>query len=266
MFLSQCQFKSKKLSMLILLSPAKSLDFESKINCKNHSLPFFTKEIEKLVAQLKKAKISDLEKTFDISKKLAELNFNRFQNFSKKFDFSNSRPALIAFDGDVYAGIDKRNFSEKDFTFAQEHLRILSGLYGILRPLDLIQPYRLEMGCDFKKFNFGIKSLYEFWGDKISIHLNSIENEYIINLASQEYFAAINLEKLESKVINIIFKEKKGDSLKIVGINAKKARGLMTNFIIKNKITDYKKLKDFGEANYKFKKELSNETNFVFIR
>lgn len=252
--------------MLILLSPAKSLDFESKINCKNYSLPFFTKEIEKLIAELKKVKISDLEKVFDISKKLAELNFNRFQNFSKKFDLSNSRPALIAFDGDVYAGIDKKKFTEKDFDFAQKHLRILSGLYGILRPLDLIQPYRLEMGCDFKKFNFGIKSLYEFWEDKISFHLNSIEKEHIINLASQEYFAAINLEKLHSKVINIIFKEKKGDLLKIVGINAKKARGLMANFIIKNKITDYKKLKTFDESNYKFKKELSDDKNFVFVK
>ena len=251
--------------MLILLSPAKSLDFDSEFTLKNHSLPIFTKEIEKLVFELKKVKISELEKVFGISKKLAELNFQRFQNFSKKFDLKNSRPALLAFDGDVYTGIDKKNFNQKDFDFAQKHLRILSGLYGLLRPLDLIQPYRLEMGTDFKKFTPEIKNLYEFWKDKISQELNLLKKNHIINLASEEYFSVVNSKKIKAKIINVVFKEKKAGKLKIIGINAKKARGLMTNFVIKHKITNPEKLQAFSEANYKFNSTLSNKENFVFI-
>jgi len=252
--------------MLILLSPAKSLDFESKFTCKNHSIPHFAKETEKLAAELKKFSISDLEKLMGISKKLAELNFSRFQKFEKKFDLKNSRQALLAFDGDVYAGIEKENFSEKDFDFAQNHLRILSGFYGLLRPLDLMQPYRLEMGTDFKKFKFLAKNLYEFWGDKISQELENLDEKTIINLASEEYFSAISPKKISKKIVNIIFKEKKSGVLKIVGINAKKARGLMTNFIIKNKITDPQKLKTFCAENYHFAENLSDELNWTFIR
>jgi cytoplasmic iron level regulating protein YaaA (DUF328/UPF0246 family) len=220
--------------------------------------------------ELKKFSISDLEKLMGISKKLAELNFTRFQNFEKKFDLKNSRQALLAFDGDVYAGIEKNNFSEKDFTFAQNHIRILSGLYGLLRPLDLIQPYRLEMGTDFKKCKFLSKNLYEFWGDKISKTLDELaiaqSAKHIVNLASEEYFSAINPKKISTKIINCVFKEKKGDALKIVGINAKKARGLMTNFAIKNKISDVKKLQEFSEEKYRFNKNLSDESNFIFTR
>ncbi len=212
--------------MLTLISPAKTLDFETEFKVKTHTLPIFVKEASVLISALKKASVSDLEKVFGVSKKLAELNFSRFQNFQK----SDSRQALLAFDGDVYDGIDKRNL---DFDFAQKHLRILSGLYGVLRPLDLIKPYRLEMGTDFKKFDAKIKNLYEFWSDKI---MPELETDYIINLASEEYFAAVNTKKIKAKIINIIFKEKKDGKLKIVGINAKKARGLMANFIIKNKI------------------------------
>jgi uncharacterized protein len=252
--------------MLILLSPAKSLDFESKFNCKNHSIPYFSKETQKLAIELKKFSASDLEKLMGISKKLAELNFLRFQNFVEKFDLKNSRQAILAFDGDVYAGIEKEKFSEKDFDFAQNHIRILSGFYGILKPLDLIQPYRLEMGTDFKKFKFLTKNLYEFWGDKISQELEKSGEQEIINLASEEYFSAINPKKISKKIINIIFKERKNGVLKIVGINAKKARGLMTNFAIKNKIIDSQKLKNFSEENYRFEKNLSDEKNWVFTR
>lgn len=252
--------------MIILLSPAKSLDFTTKFNCKNHTTPFFEKDITKLIGKLKKVTIADLEKLFGISKKLAELNFERSQNFAPKFNLKNSRQALLAFDGDVYAAIDKTNFNEKDFDFAQKHLRILSGLYGLLKPLDLIQPYRLEMGTDFKNFNFGVKNLYEFWGDRISQQLDLIGSKHIINLASQEYFAAVNPKKIKAKIINIIFKEKKGNQLKIIGINAKKARGLMANFVIKNKITNPEKLKNFCDANYKFKAELSDAVNWIFVR
>lgn len=252
--------------MLILISPAKSLDFESEFTVKNHTLPIFLAEIKKLISDLRKVSTSDLEKIFGVSKKLAELNFDRFQNFASEFTEKNSRPALIAFDGDVYAGIDKKNYTQKDFDFAQNHLRILSGLYGLLRPLDLIQPYRLEMGTDFKKIDPKIKNLYQFWEDKISSKLGAESCENIINLASEEYFSAINPKKIKAKIINIIFKEEKLGKLKIVGINAKKARGLMTNFIIKNKITNPQKLKEFSEANYCFDSKLSNQENFVFIK
>jgi cytoplasmic iron level regulating protein YaaA (DUF328/UPF0246 family) len=252
--------------MLTLISPAKTLDFESEFSVKNHTQPAFLKETEKLINILKKASIADLEKVFSVSKKLAELNFNRFQNFSKKFDSSNSRPALIAFDGDVYDGFDKKNFTQKDFDFAQDHLRILSGLYGLLRPLDLMQPYRLEMGTDFKKFDSSIKNLYGFWSDKIAQELNSVDSKYIINLASEEYFSAVDPKKIKAKIINVAFKERKNGKLKIVGINAKKARGLMANFIIKNRIDDLKELKKFCEATYKLEITLSNQDNLVFTR
>lgn len=248
--------------MLILISPAKSLDFESSFNCKIASTPKFEKEAEKIASELKKFSITDLQELQKISPKLAELNFERWKNFKN----NEARQALLAFDGDVYEGIEKEKFSEKDFKFAQEHLRILSGLYGLLRPLDLIKPYRLEMGTDFKKFKFLTKNLYEFWGNKIAKELENIEASSIVNLASEEYFAAIEVKKITKPIINISFKEKKNDALKIIGINAKKARGLMTNFAIRNKISDVEKLKEFTLENYHFAEKLSDELNWVFVR
>ena len=263
--------------MLVLLSPAKSLDYDSQFNCKNHSQPFFTKEIATLSKALKAVEAEDLKKLMGISDKLADLNHDRFQKFSPEFNISNSRQALLAFNGDVYNNIEKENYSELDFDFAQNHLRILSGFYGILKPLDLMQPYRLEMGTDFRKISLNkviddiqAINLYKFWGDKISHYLNdelkSKTNQVIINLASGEYFSAIDLKALLPKVINIVFKEKKGDVLKIIGISAKKARGLMANFIIKNKIQDPEELKHFTKENYQFNTDLSDDSNFIFTR
>ncbi len=256
--------------MLILLSPAKSLKYDAPLSCKNFTLPHFAKETKKLALELKKFSVSDLEKLMGISKKLAELNCERFKNFSDKFNFENSKQALLAFDGDVFKPIEKEKFSAADFEFAQKNLRILSGFYGLLRPLDLMQPYRLEMGTDFKKTVFekdlSVKNLYQFWGDKISKQLDLEGSKYIINLASEEYFSAVNPEKISAKIINIIFKENKNGVYKIIGINAKKARGLMTNFIVKNKISDPKELKNFKIEKYHFAKEMSDEFNFTFIR
>jgi cytoplasmic iron level regulating protein YaaA (DUF328/UPF0246 family) len=256
--------------VLILISPAKSLDYESTTHQQNFTIPYFAKDTEKLALQLKKFSVSDLEKLMGISKKLAELNFERFQKFLPKFDLKNSKQALLVFDGDVYGPIEKDKFSQADFDFAQKNLRILSGFYGILKPLDLMQPYRLEMGTDFKKTslekNLKIKNLYQFWGDKISQYLNLEKSEYLINLASEEYFSAINAKKISAKIINIIFKEKKSGIYKIIGINAKKARGLMVNFIIKNKIDDIAKIKKFNLENYIFEKSMSDESNLVFVR
>lgn len=260
--------------MMILLSPAKSLDYESTYNCSDFTIPHFKAEISELINHLQSISSSEIEKLMKISPKLAKLNFSRFQNFQKDFNYKNSRQALLAFDGDVYGEIDKKNFDKTDFDFAQNHLRILSGLYGLLKPLDLIQPYRLEMGCDLRKSkiaeNLGAKNPCNFWGNKISNHLDeelkSLNINYIINLASEEYFSAIKPKNISQKIINVSFKEQKGDVLKIVGINAKKARGLMTNFIIKNKIQDPLKLKDFSEKNYHFEKNLSDDSNFIFVR
>ena len=241
--------------MLILLSPAKTLDFESKFNCKKSSLPQFEKDAKKLAAEMNKFSVNDLEKLMSISKKLAELNFLRVQNFGK----NPARQALLAFDGDVYDGIEKKNYNEKDFDFAQKHLRILSGLYGILRPLDLIKPYRLEMGTK-------CKNLYDFWEEKIARELENSDATTIINLASEEYFSVINSQKISKKIINVIFKEKKNGILKIIGINAKKARGMMANFAIKNKISDPQKLKKFAAENYRFDEKLSDAKNWIFVR
>ncbi len=169
--------------MLILISPAKSLNLDSKNSLKNFTTPHFSSEATFLVDQLKKLSAKDLEKLMDISPKLAELNHQRFQDFSPKFDFSNSKQALLAFDGDVYKPINSAEFSAEDFDFAQNSLRILSGFYGILKPLDLIQPYRLEMGTNLKVGD--AKNLYQFWGDKVSKYLNSEPAEEIVNLASE---------------------------------------------------------------------------------
>lgn len=256
--------------MLILLSPAKSLNYEQAVLHRNFTLPHFAKETKKLAQEMKKFSVADLEKLMGISKKLAQLNRERFENFSSKFDFKNSKQALLAFDGDVYKPIAIEKFSAADFEFAQKHLRILSGFYGLLRPLDLMQPYRLEMGTDFKNTVFekdlGVKNLYQFWGDKISQHIEDIGARYVINLASEEYFAAVHPKKISAKIINIVFKENKNGAYKIIGIHSKKARGLMANFIVKNKISAPQELKKFKIEKYSFAPDLSDETNFVFIR
>lgn len=248
--------------MLIILSPAKSLDFETKFQHPKATTPFFEMEKNKLLQNLKKFSVKNFQELMEISENLAKLNFQRYQNFNEQ----PLRPAILAFDGDVYEGFDKNNFHPKDYDFAQNHLLILSGLYGLLKPLDLIQPYRLEMGTDFKNFNFIAKNLYDFWQEKITNELNKNCHEYIINLASQEYFRAVNSKKINKKIIEISFKEKKQGQYKVVGISSKKARGLMANFVIKNKIIKPIELQKFNLDNYHFNKELSSLQNWVFSR
>ncbi len=247
---------------LIILSPAKSLDFTTKFNCLNSTKPIFHKETAILIENLKELSVNDLENLMSISKKLGELNYERFQNFQK----NPERQAILAFDGDVYDGIDKKNYSEKDYDFAQKNILILSGLYGLLKPLDLIKPYRLEMGTNFKDLDFFIKNLYEFWEDKIIQEINKNPSKIIINLASQEYFSAINSHKINKEIIEIIFQENKHGIFKTIGINSKKARGLMTNFIVKNKISNPQDLKKFCEANYRFNHAISNDEKWYFTR
>ncbi|GDX35943.1 UPF0246 protein [Alphaproteobacteria bacterium] len=248
--------------MIILLSPAKSLDYKTNFDLKIHSQPEFIKEAEILAKELKKLDSKNLENLMDISPNLAQLNFQRFKDFA----VNPQRQALLAYDGDVYSKITKNKFTEKNFKYAQEHIRIISGLYGILRPLDLIKPYRLEMATDFSKVDFFKKNLYEFWSEKINDYLSKDKSKDLVNLASQEYSAVIDFKKIPQKVYNIIFKEKKNGVFKIIGINAKKARGLMANYAILNNITDPIDLKKFKDEDYSFNQQLSDPTNWIFSR
>jgi cytoplasmic iron level regulating protein YaaA (DUF328/UPF0246 family) len=249
--------------MLVVISPSKTQDFSSP-DIRDHTFTRQLDESQVLVNILKDKTQDELAKLMSISEKLAKLNFDRFQVFSTPLNFNNAKQALLAFKGDVYNGIDVPNLSKKDLAFAQDHLRMLSGLYGVIRPLDLIAPYRLEMGT--KLNNPKGKNLYEFWGDKISKLLNEDEAEVIINLASNEYFKGIDKKALKSQIINIVFKELKGDAYKIIGIYAKRARGLMVQFMIKNRIKNPQDLKAFKAEDYCFRKEMSDSTTWVFTR
>ncbi|HIB27920.1 MAG TPA: peroxide stress protein YaaA [Candidatus Thioglobus sp.] len=249
--------------MLAVISPSKKQDFSTP-DIADHTLPRQLEESVELIDIMKEKSQTEIAKLMSISDKLSELNFNRFQSFNTPFTLDNAKQALLAFKGDVYNGIDAPNLTKKDLEFAQDHLRMLSGLYGVVRPLDLIEPYRLEMGTRLENANG--KNLYEFWGDKISNILNDDEQEVIINLASNEYFKGIDKKSLNAKIINIAFKEFKGDKYKIIGIYAKRARGLMVNYMIKNRITSPEPLKAFETEGYQFREEMSDETTWVFTR
>ena len=252
--------------MLVVISPAKKLDENCDKNLvTNFTIPFYLEDSKKIIKSLRKYSTDKLSKLMNISEKISLLNYERYIKWSLPFTKKNAHPALLLFQGDVYKGISVGDFKKEDFIYAQKSLRILSGLYGILKPLDLIQPYRLEMGTQIKigKHN----DLYDFWGDEITKAINEDKNsDYLINLASVEYFKSINKEKLNAKLINIIFKEKRNGSYKIIGINAKKARGLMSRYIIKNKISNPMKLKKFKEENYSYNKNLSSDSDWVFTR
>jgi hypothetical protein len=250
--------------MLILISPAKTLDY-SDPRFKHSTQPEFQTDTKALISIMKKKSAKDISELMHVSENLAELNEERFKTFQRDFTFDNSKQALLAFKGDVYTKIEVDSYSEKEFDFAQKHLRILSGLYGLLKPLDLIQPYRLEMGI--KLITKKGKNLYEFWDKKITKAINEAsDGGPIINLASQEYFKAVHLKTLKSQVITIHFKEYKADTYKVIGIYAKLARGMMTNFVIKNKLSDPEELKTFNEDRYEYSSKLSTATDWIFIR
>lgn len=249
--------------MITVISPSKTQDFSLLEGIEFSNLRQ-TKSSLELIGIMKKMSQDEISSLMKISDNLAELNFKRFQEFSDSFDLSNSKQALFAFKGDVYTGIEAGSLSEDNLDFAQKHLRMLSGLYGVVRPLDLIQPYRLEMGT--KLVNDSGKNLYQFWGDKISKVLNDDESEVLINLASNEYFKGIDKKSLDARIINIAFKEMKDGKLKIIGIHAKRARGLMVRFIINNKIENPEELKEFNLENYVFDEEISDEKTWVFRR
>lgn len=253
--------------MIILLSPAKSLDFNPKPNL-SRTQPRFKKDTFELAAIMKKKNAKDLKNLMSISDKLADLNVARFKSFKEAHTKDNAKQAMYAFTGDVYVGLDAETFDEKDIQFAQEHVRMLSGLYGLLRPLDVMQPYRLEMGTRLKTGRG--KDLYDFWGDritkKIQADLKQSGNKAIINLASQEYFKAVDLNKIKGDLYNFQFLELRDDEYKFISFNAKKARGYMTRYIVKNKIKDPEIIKGFDLEGYSFNPELSSERDWVFTR
>ncbi|AIY13348.1 peroxide stress protein YaaA [Cellulophaga baltica] len=253
--------------MKIVISPAKSLDFETELPTAAYTSPVFLEQSKKLNSVLKKKKPKDLSDLMHISDKLAQLNWDRNQNFSLPFTPENARPAVFAFSGDVYQGLDAYSLKETKIAELQNQLRILSGLYGVLKPLDLMQAYRLEMGTSLKVGK--AKNLYEFWKKDITASLNSEleEGELFVNLASNEYFSAVDEKNLKVPVIAPIFKDWKNDKLKIISFYAKKARGAMVRYIVDEKVNSHEELRGFNLDGYLFSKEHTlKENQPVFIR
>ena len=252
--------------MIILLSPAKSLDMDATLKTDTTTEPQFAKQTQALVKILKGKSASDIKQLMGLSDKLAELNHQRYQDFSASYTTDNASPALAAFNGDVYEGLDGRSLSAKQLDYAQNHLRILSGLYGLLRPLDLMQPYRLEMGT--KLATDKGEDLYDFWGEQITEAINDAagDSSHIINLASNEYFKSVKPKKLNKPVIAPAFKEARDGQLKIISFYAKKARGTMARWILENQIEDADKLKDFSEDGYRFHSENTKKGELLFTR
>jgi cytoplasmic iron level regulating protein YaaA (DUF328/UPF0246 family) len=254
--------------MLILLSPAKSLDYESPLPTKRHTEPRLLDDSAILVKQLRAMTPKALGKLMSISDKLADLNAERYTTWESDFTPENSRQCLFAFTGDVYQGMELSDWKAPDFTLAQKQIRILSGLYGVLRPLDLMQPYRLEMGT--KLANSRGKNLYEFWGEKITDLLNTdlkkSGSNLIVNLASNEYFSSVKKKSLTGELITPVFKDEKNGKYKIISFYAKKARGMMADYIVRNQITNVAGLKKFKTAGYKFSKADSDDKQLVFLR
>ena len=253
--------------MIYLLSPAKTLDYESETPSLRATMPRFLESSSELAEIMKKKKSSELEKLMGISTKLADLNAERFQAWKQDYKKGEGREAILAFKGDVYQGLAVDEWQKDDFKEAQKSIRILSGLYGILRPLDLMLPYRLEMGK--KVITPQGDTLYQFWGSKLTDSLNkelSSQGDAVINLASNEYFSAIKPKELQAPVITPVFKDWKNGKYKIISFYAKKARGLMAAWAVKNKITKPADLKKFKVAGYSYDKELSDDASWVFTR
>ncbi len=254
--------------MITVLSPSKGQNFSEPPLTRKHSNPRDLKESEILVKELKKLSVAEVRSLMSVSEKIAKLNVDRFRRFATPFTTKNAKQAIFAFKGDVYSGIDLNRFSEDDFSFAQNHLRILSGLYGYLRPLDLIQPYRLEMKT--KLANPRGDNLYQFWGKRITENLNKeLKKQQVpvlVNLASKEYFNSVKAALLEGELLDINFKETKAGKTRIVAIFAKRARGMMADYIIRNRIENPQDIKKFKLGGYKFNSALSDDGQWTFER
>ncbi|MEJ2610938.1 MAG: peroxide stress protein YaaA [Candidatus Thiodiazotropha sp.] len=254
--------------MLIAISPAKTLDYETPPVTNTHTKPVFLKQSQQLINNLRNYSALDLAELMKLSMKLSELNFDRYHDWKRPFTLKNAKQAVLAMKGDVYTGLDAKTLNEAGFDFAQDHLRILSGLYGVLKPLDLMQPYRLEMGT--KLPNEHGKDLYAFWGDTITHAINrdlqAQGDDILINLASNEYFKSINPKLIEGRIITPQFKEHKNGSYRIIGIYAKRARGLMSRYIIDKQLSNPQEIKHFSTEGYRYNKQLSKEDQWVFTR
>ena len=254
--------------MLIVISPAKTLDFESPVATQQYTMPSLLDHSAELIGLLRTLEPDKIGKLMSISPKLALLNSNRYHQWTQPFDTNNAKQSVLAFKGDVYTGLDAETLSAAEMDFAQQHLRILSGLYGVLRPLDLMQAYRLEMGTRLESHRGN--TLYDFWGDTITDVINQTlskqKNRTLINLASIEYFKSIKLNKLEGRIITPVFKDKKKGEYKIISFFAKKARGLMSRYIIQNKLTNPEDIKSFNVNGYMYKRGQEDSDNWLFIR
>ena len=254
--------------MLILLSPAKTLDMESPSRVADPTQPEFVEESEKLVKTLRRYSKKRLGELMNISDSLADLNRQRFDQWQVDFNQSNSRPAIEAFRGDVYIGLDADTLNKRDLVYAQKHLRILSGLYGVLKPLDLMQAYRLEMGTQLKTRRG--KSLYEFWGDGITEYLNTQlqdqKQALVVNLASNEYFKSVRKARLQGSLVSPVFKDEKNGKYKVISFFAKKARGAMARYLIENRTELQTDVKNFNALGYRFAADESSDLQPVFLR
>lgn len=254
--------------MLLFLSPAKSLDFKTPPHVPAYTLPAWLKQSETLIKQLRKLSPAEIDNLMDLSDPLALLNFHRYADWALPFTPENAKQAVLAFNGDVYDGLNAKTLSADDLDFAQSQVRILSGLYGILKPLDLIQPYRLDMGTRFA--NKAGKDLYAFWGESlleaINAELAGMPRPVVVNLASEEYFKAAVGRKINGTVIQPVFEDWKNGKYKIISFYAKRARGLMTRYAVLNRLTGPEGLKDFASDGYAFEPAVSDETSWVFRR
>jgi cytoplasmic iron level regulating protein YaaA (DUF328/UPF0246 family) len=254
--------------MLFLLSPAKKLDYDSPLHVDLHSQPLFVQRAAALIKVLKTKSADDIAALMDLSPALAELNVRRYAAWKPTFTQENARPAVLAFNGDVYEGLQARSLSPAQLQWAQEHVAILSGLYGVLRPLDLIQPYRLEMGARLQTSKG--KNLYAFWGEDIAAYLNErlegARKPVVVNLASEEYFKSVDLKTLQARVVQCVFQEWKGGAWKVINFYAKRARGLMTRYAIQHKIATPERLQAFDSEGYGYDAAASTPDKLVFRR
>jgi len=254
--------------MLALISPAKKLDFETEPMLDTYTQPVFLDRAQKLVVSARRLSRTALAQTMKLSPALAELNYQRYQAFKTPFNLANAKQAALVFNGDTYVGLDAKTLDEKDLIFAQDHLRILSGLYGLLRPLDLIQPYRLEMGAKFRPPRSA--NLYDFWGDTLTNQINEIvadqNHTCIVNCASNEYFKSIKPKNLSVPVITPVFREVKDNQARVIGLFAKQARGMMARHIIVNRLNNSEDIKSFNAGGYSYRKDLSDGNSWVFTR
>ena len=254
--------------MLALISPAKTLDYTTALPTDTHTQPRLLEQSQQLIDVCRKLSATEIASLMTVSEKIANLNVERFRDWNAEFDFSNARQALFAFKGDVYTGLDAYHLKDQDIDFAQQHLRMLSGLYGLLRPLDLMMPYRLEMGTKLK--NSRGNNLYEFWGsiitDQINQDLAEIDAKLLVNLASDEYYKSLNEKKIQAEIIKPVFLDQKNGKYKVISFYAKKARGLMARYLIENKLSQVEQLKAFDSEGYYFDAESSSDKELVFKR